>query len=95
MKSIKYGTDEDPYSYKDTDILINKLDIRSNITLENIEEEISTLAVGEIDFATPPYNSKYWQNIHEILFKDLYNWAGEFRTVHITKGSTVFSILYI
>ncbi|OQY37543.1 MAG: hypothetical protein B6229_08220 [Spirochaetaceae bacterium 4572_7] len=88
MKPIKYGTDEDPYSYKDTDILINKLNIKSNMTLEKAEEEISTLAADNIDFLNPPYDSNYWKLIHKFLFKDIYSWAGEFRTVNITKGST-------
>lgn len=96
MNPIKYGTDDDPYSYKGTDVLINKLDIKSNVILEKAEEEISTLAANSIDFSDPPYDSNYWKSIHNVLFTDLYSWAGEFRTVNITKGSTIFcNPLYI
>ncbi|MGL1891625.1 MAG: Fic family protein [Spirochaetaceae bacterium] len=96
MISNKYGTDEDPYCYKNTDVLINKLDIKSNKILEKIEEEITILAADEIEFLAPPYNLEYWINIHKSLFEDLYSWAGEFRSLNITKGSTVFcNPLYI
>lgn len=90
MKSVKYGTDDDPYSYKGTDVLINKLEIKSNKILENVENELSTLGANEIEFSNPPYNSNYWKKIHKKLFGDLYQWAGEFRTVNITKGTTYF-----
>ena len=33
---------------------------------------------------------KLWQNIHRILFQDVYEWAGKTRTVQLSKGGTLF-----
>src|SRR5690606_40602320 len=36
------------------------------------------------------YDLPYLQQIHRILFDDVYEWAGELRTVDISKGGTHF-----
>ncbi len=33
---------------------------------------------------------RHYQAIHRHLFQDVYNWAGEFRTVRISKGGNMF-----
>lgn len=90
MVSIKYGTGNDPYCYKDTDVLINQLEIKDTKILEQAETEISQLSLENIDFAPPPYDFSYLSNIHPILFSDLYSWAGLIRTIGMTKGDTMF-----
>jgi cell filamentation protein len=71
MTSLKYGTGNDPYCYKNTDVLINQLNIKDVSILENAENEISDISSASIDFAPPPYNFFYLQNIHQNLFGDL------------------------
>jgi len=90
MSSLKYGTGNDPYCYKNTDILINHLNIKDAVILEQAETEISDISSASIDFAPPPYNFSYLQNIHQKLFGDLYDWAGQSRTIGMNKGDTMF-----
>ncbi len=86
----KYGTGQDPYCYKDTDILINKFNIRDGEILQEAEREITTVSLKGISFSLPPYNLEYYQKIHFILFSSIYNWAGEIRSIDISKQDTRF-----
>lgn len=90
MSSLKYGTGKDPYCYNDTDVLINRLNIKDASILEQAETEISDISSASIDFALPPYNFPYLQSIHQELFSDLYDWAGQPRTIGMNKGDTMF-----
>ncbi|MGL1958689.1 MAG: Fic family protein [Colwellia sp.] len=90
MVSLKYGTGNDPYCYENTDILINKFEIKNATILEQAETEISNVSSASIDFSPPPYNFAYLQKIHQILFGDLYTWAGQSRTIGMNKGDTMF-----
>jgi fido (protein-threonine AMPylation protein) len=51
MTSLKYGTGNDPYCYKNTDVLINQLNIKDASILESAENEISDISSSSIDFA--------------------------------------------
>ena len=64
----KYGTGQDPYCYKGTDILINNFDIRDKGTLQNAEREFTTAALNDIEFLPPPYDLSYLQDLHRLLF---------------------------
>lgn len=86
----KYGVGQDSYCYPDSAVLRNKLDIRDDLTLSEAEYQLSAIAADSIDFSAPPYNLVYLQNIHRTLFSDLYEWAGELRTVGISKQTTRF-----
>jgi cell filamentation protein len=55
-----------------------------------IEREISEDAARRIDFALPPYDLAYLKQLHHSLFGELYDWAGEIRTIDLSKGSTRF-----
>ncbi len=37
------------------------------------------------------FSLQTWKNIHFYLFQDIYEWAGELRTVKISKGRTMFA----
>ena len=76
------------YCYPDTDILINKLDLKDNSTLQKFEAKITAAKllalrqkgiIGEFD-------SKHIKDIHKYLFEDIYPFAGNFRTENIGKG---------
>lgn len=86
----KYGTGQDPYCYPRTRILRNLLNIKDEVTLEEAEREITELAASDISFSDPPYDLTYFKSIHKQLFADLYSWAGEVRTIDISKGKTRF-----
>ena len=73
----------------DFTVLRNKLDIRDTATLEAAERQfvaqrlLESLPAGDFDLA-------HLKAIHRHLFQDIYGWAGEIRTVEITKGDSRF-----
>lgn len=80
----------DPYCYIGTPVLKNKLNIKNFDDLEKAEREISAYAMQDIKYQNPPYNLKYLQDLHKQLFYELYEWAGELRSVNIFKEDTTF-----
>ena len=88
--SDKYGVGQDSYCYPGSTVLRNKLDIRDDSTLNDAEQQLSAVAAATIEFSPPPYNLASLQKIHRTLFSDLYEWAGELRTVGISKQDTRF-----
>ena len=87
----KYGELGDSlYCYMGTSILKNKLNIRDELILEQAELELSSASSSLIEYKEPPYNLCYLQTIHEQLFSDLYEWAGQLRQIDISKGDTRF-----
>ncbi len=86
----KYGTGQDPYTYPDSSILRNKLNISNENELNFAESQLVTLALQDIDFQPPPYNFSYLCALHFQLFGDVYDWAGQPRTIAISKQDTRF-----
>lgn len=86
----KYGTGTDPYTYPNTSILKNKLNIHSQQELDTIEYQLTELAILDVEFQPSPYTFEYWCSLHKQLFNDVYTWAGEIRTIDISKGNTRF-----
>ena len=86
----KYGTGQDPYCYPNSQVLENLLGIRDEEILENAERELTEIAVQDLGFSEPPYDYAYLKLIHKTLFTDIYSWAGEERTVDLTKQGTRF-----
>jgi cell filamentation protein len=84
-----YDAVEDPYTYKNTTVLINKLDLKTQAELDDFEAEITSaraeepLPEGALDFA-------HYRAIHHHLFQDVYDWAGQPRTVRMSKGGNPF-----
>lgn len=88
--SDKYGVGQDPYCYPNSTVLRNKLGIRNDLSLSTAEQLFSSLAAESLEFSPPPYDLNYLKSIHLTLFADLYDWAGELRTVGISKQDTRF-----
>ncbi|QOL26175.1 putative adenosine monophosphate-protein transferase Fic [Thalassotalea sp. LPB0316] len=86
----KYGVANDPYCYPQTEILINNFDIRSADILEDVEAELTTIRLEQFHDSDQVINFEYFKAIHFHLFQDLYTWAGQIRTVDISKGDTRF-----
>jgi cell filamentation protein len=80
---------DDPYVYRGTAVLRNKLAIRDEERLATVERRLAT----ERASAGVPkgnFDLKHLQAIHKHLFQDIYDWAGEVRTVEIAKGGHQF-----
>lgn len=78
---------DDPYVYPDTDVLRNALDIRDGAELEQVEASLTYLRSPRLAFEPIPgrYDLPHLQAFHRYLFGDLYDWAGELRTVVLAK----------
>ncbi len=86
----KYGTGQDPYCYPGTDVFINKFNIQEKIILQKAEREITIVALNDISFFPPPYNLNCLKKLHRLLFFRIYDWAGEIRSIDISKKDTRF-----
>jgi cell filamentation protein len=76
------------YCYPNTDILINKLDLKDNTLLQKYEAKITAaklLALRQKGIIGT-FNSQHIKDIHKYLFEDIYPFAGIFRTENIGKG---------
>ena len=90
------GYSIDPISancYPGTTILINKFDIRDEEKLSEIESVIPSARYAEWLNApqATTFDFDHYKAIHRFLFSDLYEWAGEVRTVNISKKGTQFT----
>jgi cell filamentation protein len=70
-------------------VLKNLLDIRDQATLEAFEVEISTLR-SEEPLPEGNFDPAHYCSVHRHLFQDVYEWAGQYRTVRTSKGGNAF-----
>ena len=90
----KYGVGQDPYCPPGSTVLRNRLNLTDATILAQAERDLSEVAAQTIDFMPPPYDLPYLQALHRQLFADLYDWAGELRTVDISKDQTHFCVTH-
>lgn len=85
-------TDSDANCYPGSTVLINKLGIRSQTNLDEVEKIVTTLHAAQIESDPPedPFTFAFYLKLHQRLFEDLYDWAGTLRTVDLSKQGTVF-----
>jgi cell filamentation protein len=71
------------YCYPNSSVLINKLNITDEDELNAAERKITSLKIAEISDnpVKGEFDLKHLQDIHRHIFKDIYDWAGEIRTV--------------
>lgn len=77
----------DPYADPVTGVLFNKLGLRTASELETAEREITHVALILLRESPvqPSYDLAHLQTMHERIFGDIYEWAGQIRTVAIAK----------
>ena len=80
---------DDPYADPATGVLRNKLGLRSSAELEAAEREITHAALIFLRESPVPasYDLPHLCVVHHRIFGDIYDWAGQLRTVAIAKGS--------
>jgi cell filamentation protein len=83
---IEHG---DPYVYPGTRILKNRLGITDPARLDRIERRI-VIQRSRKGIPNGAFDLAHLQAIHRHLFQDIYDWAGEIRTVEISKGAQQF-----
>lgn len=81
----------DPYLYENTEVLKNKLDIRTQDGLNDAEADYVVYRLKELAMNPLPgeYNTKHLLRMHHYIFQDLYEWAGEPRIIAIYKEEDV------
>lgn len=82
---------KDPYVYEETGTLINKLGIKDYNELRKAESDISFVKLLSVDQNVDcrKFDLEYVRNIHKYVLEDIYDWAGEFRTVPMEKPEEV------
>lgn len=78
--------------YDGTSCLINKMNIRDEQILSQVEADITFAKSSELE-QTPicgAFDLEHYKAIHKYLFEDLYEWAGELRSIDISKKGTQF-----
>jgi cell filamentation protein len=84
-----YQADPDPYCYPGTDVLKNKPGLMSTEALDEFETVMSFMR-SEEPLPHGRLSATHYRAIHHHLFKDVYTWAGRYRTVRLTKNDSVF-----
>lgn len=84
----------DPYYY-DNGTLRNRFGVRDRDELAAIEYEITAVRIAEIERSPLDggFDLTHLQAVHRYLFGDVYEWAGELRTVEISKGDAMFCLV--
>lgn len=80
---------DDPYVYAGTSILRNRLGIRDSHELDRIERQLVRERILE-GVPQGNFDLRHLKAIHFHLFQDVYEWAGQIRTVEISKGESQF-----
>jgi cell filamentation protein, protein adenylyltransferase len=86
-------SDNDPYLNPATGVLKNRLGIADKTILEQTEADL--VATRSYELSQKPLKGRFdlahLQAIHRYLFGDLYQWAGQLRTMDISKGGNRFA----
>ena len=81
---------KDPYLYEGTNVLKNLLDIHDGQKLDSIESGYAIINIDALknsDFELKSIFDVF--TIHKIIFEDIYEWAGNPRTIDIFKGESI------
>lgn len=87
---MKSDHGRDPYLYEDVPVLRNIPGARDSEELRQIEGDLTRMTMG-IVYAKEyrKFNTETLQDIHRTIFGSIYEWAGEFRTIQMTKAEDV------
>ncbi|MBB4642715.1 Fic/DOC family protein [Rhizorhapis suberifaciens] len=81
----------DPYAYPGTETFRNRLGITDENSLTEAERRLTLARSAEAGRLTFPATADGYRALHKHLFQDLYEWAGQDRTVNIAKGGSSFA----
>lgn len=81
----------DPYIIPNTNVLKNKLGITDHKELDEAESIITASKLIDVESVKGNFDYQHLMDIHKHIFGDLYEWAGEARTINIEKGEKVLS----
>ena len=78
--------------YPGTTCLANKLGMQDETVLAKTEAAIVLGKASLLDQQPIPgsFDFDHYKRIHQFLFCDIYDWAGQIRTINISKKGTIF-----
>lgn len=87
----------DFYLYDDCDVLKNLLGIKNQQQLEEAEADYVSMRLKELAVAPLPghYSVQHYLRMHQYIFQDVFEWAGEFRKLNIEKEEDVLGGLSV
>lgn len=79
---------DDPYLYENTTVLKNNSNTKDQDYLDRFEQRETTIALKNLrdDPVKGRFDLQHLQEIHKRIFKDVYPFAGQRRTVNISKA---------
>ena len=80
------------YCYADSNLLINKFNIRDPETLSKLEADLTHYRISELQVkhVKGRFGLPHFLNIHRFIFQDIYPFAGKLREEDLWKGDTFF-----
>ncbi len=82
----------DPYLYDDVDVLKNRANIKDFNLLRRAEADITNIAMTAIyDKKFDRFDLDTLCEIHKLIFGQIYEWAGDFRTIQMEKYEEVLA----
>ena len=92
-KDISRYSVEDIYCYPGSSVLSNKLGLKDQDQLDQYEAEITALRLVELQEKPIKghFDLDHLKKLHFQIFQDVYDWAGEIRTVDISRGASRFA----
>src|SRR5580704_7421333 len=85
----------DAYFWPNSNVLKNKAGLTNAEALRAFEYEAWRQRAEQLRFQPIPgrFDTTHYRAIHRYLFQDAYEWAGEFRKIEFSKGSSTFAPL--
>jgi cell filamentation protein len=84
----------DPYVYPGSEVLRNILGIQVQDVLDRFESLTTTLRMNQLNTGEVTiegnFDLDHLRALHRHIFRDVYAWAGELRTIELTKGNSHF-----
>lgn len=82
----------DPYVYPGTRVLKNRLGITNTKEFDAVEYRVTWPRRQELELSpvTGDFDLRHLLDIHRRLFQDLFEWAGQLRTIAMSKGTSTF-----
>jgi cell filamentation protein len=93
MSNSYWNDNSDVYQYQNSTVLKNIPGIKDEVELAAFEKLAVAKRLEDVYLFVEHelINLILWQNIHRIMFQDIFTWAGQLRSVQMSKGATVFA----
>lgn len=85
----RYSASDDPLCYPGTQVLINKARLRDQDQLDQFEQ-LMFLTRAEEPLPSGNLDYEHYKSIHHHFFQDVYDWAGQTRSIRTGKGGNWF-----